>query len=950
MKKILYMTVAGLLSCPSYGQNKFAPVYVPPMTMTSGTSIYQSASIVSQYPVSISGTSVVEFKGATDITLKPGFHSRNYTGGRFRAYLENPLNLSIVTPANNLPGGENVAKLELLEIGMDLPQDLKDRVNDYLSNGLNGQANRINPYNYEYDKLDLKGNYGISVEAYMESPTGTRNRTVYGFYYGNNVYTSNGTAWSSASTSYPWRIRFAPNETGTWACTIKIKVDNGQHPVTQKFSFTVASSSNPGNVKVAGNQRYFAFSETNEPYFPNGDNYPWTHSKMLMRYPDPNNTSHPQIGFMPPHYKTEYTEFFNRTNAVGGNFTRLGTNSWNMMIERERLGDYSSRQRDMAGIDDLFMMAKEKGIYICFWTMLHTEVSKDTDPNTVQTEGWDWHPYNSAPEPGQPEPQYNGIPGVTQPLHIFSYQDPITSRYYGREYLKRRLRYAVARWGYSTSLGMWEIATEIDQIIVNHLDAIQGTNTGYGNQTVFDNIAAPWVEEMAALVKSMNDPHPTTVSDAHQGDAFKAYRTDFVDHTALWTKPSLDIVSVKLYSPDFYRIGEAQNRRRFDIAQRVRNAYTSSTGTKPAINKPVFMLETGNSGGGPFGAPWTEAAEQVSYHNQIWASSFSGYAGPGSNWWHDAIYGIAPWVNSNPTYYISTFPARKKEKNRESLKNFFADVDLINYTWSPYLNKSTDKWVENYYLVSHDGNQAIGWFHNRSHYVNNIGVQASCPSYPYVRNPNLYCLFAADPHPQWGCQFYTNPNEPAGYMTANDYPATTWNGCADYDVNFMNMDKVVSLSNEWITVQQLASSEPFTIYIYTTSGAGALHSITSAYSDFSGKITFQVPDMPAGGTEHDYAYKVIRNGFRTSEQLAQTPKDFALNIVPNPSNGAFDLLIGSEGIKDIFIYDVRGKLVNTLPQVTETKVSLDMTLYPKGTYFVKVITGERVDVKKVVIQ
>jgi hypothetical protein len=66
-----------------------------------------------------------------------------------------------------------------------------------------------------------------------------------------------------------------------------------------------------------------------------------------------------------------------------------------------------------------------------------------------------------------------------------------------------------------------------------------------------------------------------------------------------------------------------------------------------------------------------------------------------------------------------------------------------------------------------------------------------------------------------------------------------------------------------------------------------------------------------------------------------------LNVIPNPTNGPFKIEIENYDIvKDIFIYDLMGKKIYYNADVKKPTIEVDLSNYPKGIYFLKVIDDD----------
>jgi beta-glucanase (GH16 family) len=75
-----------------------------------------------------------------------------------------------------------------------------------------------------------------------------------------------------------------------------------------------------------------------------------------------------------------------------------------------------------------------------------------------------------------------------------------------------------------------------------------------------------------------------------------------------------------------------------------------------------------------------------------------------------------------------------------------------------------------------------------------------------------------------------------------------------------------------------------------------------------------------------------------------------IEVEPNPNNGLFALTTKEEGKKTVVVYDVSGKTVFQRDNVFGQNIDIDIVDQPKGIYFVKVISGSDVQVKKIINQ
>jgi hypothetical protein len=86
---------------------------------------------------------------------------------------------------------------------------------------------------------------------------------------------------------------------------------------------------------------------------------------------------------------------------------------------------------------------------------------------------------------------------------------------------------------------------------------------------------------------------------------------------------------------------------------------------------------------------------------------------------------------------------------------------------------------------------------------------------------------------------------------------------------------------------------------------------------------------------------------RTNEEETET---IELSVFPNPNTGSFVIHIESEEENNVSVYNIMGQQVFEKLNNIDQLLSLDFSSLPKGIYIVKVVTGDKQLVKKVVIE
>lgn len=168
------------------------------------------------------------------------------------------------------------------------------------------------------------------------------------------------------------------------------------------------------------------------------------------------------------------------------------------VLDAPGLGRYYEKSAQR--LDELLKLAEERGIYIMLAHDYHGIFKSYIDRWASNAE-WRTNPYNKA----------NGGPCET-PTDFFTSAE-------AKQYYKNRLRYMVARWGYSPNLAVWEFWNEID----NAMDW----------QNIPPEAIASWHDEMSTYLRDI-DPYEhivsTSVANRMIPVLWKVENIDFSQH------------------------------------------------------------------------------------------------------------------------------------------------------------------------------------------------------------------------------------------------------------------------------------------------------------------------------------------------------------------------------------------------------------------------------------
>lgn len=419
----------------------------------------------------------------------------------------------------------------------------------------------------KYDKFELNINltatyanaydYGdIRVWCIFSAPSG-RKDTVDGFFMQNYTLNPDGSLTPSGSGSF--KLRYAPNETGAWTYKLSCTASAGTTTQSSKTFNCIATSSAGFIRKNATN--YLSFDNGNQ-YFPVGENMGWQNSNIV----------------------TDYSDWVTKLANNNGNFIRVWMSSWAFALEwKNGLNGFSGlkqyKQTSAFYLDWLLDYCKQKDVYMMLTLNNHGQVSTTVDPE------WIDNPYNSA----------NGGTAANT-WDFFTDATAIANH-------QNRLRYIIARYGYSQNIESWELFNEVDW--TDQYSTYKGNVTG-------------WHNTMANYIKS-KDVYKHLVTTSY------AYSTN---EPATWSLSKMDFTQTHFYinSPNIESV----------LSNASQNYLTNYS--KPTLN--------GEFGLGPSGA--TLAANDpngIHIHNAIWGSSFSGAMGSAMTWWWD------DYINPQNLYY-----------------------------------------------------------------------------------------------------------------------------------------------------------------------------------------------------------------------------------------------------------------------------------------------------------
>ncbi|MGA2247411.1 MAG: DUF5060 domain-containing protein [Verrucomicrobiota bacterium] len=398
----------------------------------------------------------------------------------------------------------------------------------------------------------------IALDGTFTLPSG-RAVVVPGFWYQSyQRLLSGSTEYDTPNAPAEWRLRFTPPETGAYLLSLTIRT-NGQPFETVATNFSVTSNGPParfGYVGIAAGNEYFETGDGRALPL-NGENLAW-----------------PNIGTY------DYDNWLPAMHNAGENFARIWMSPWSFGIE-EAPGTLNNYALDPAWqLDYVLQQAEREGIYLQLTLDYHGMFGTQTD-YWGGGNYWAQNPYNSA----------LGGPCINQ--NAFFTNGAAQNIY------QKRLRYLVARYGYSQNLLAWEFFNEIDN------------EYAYLNAT---NVAA-WHGQMGDWLGT-NDPchHLITTSLTYASA-----------HPEIWSLPEMSYSSEHAYTMTASPLSIAGDAEYFWTA----------------YGKPIMI--------GEFGTDWrgwnydNSDPDLRGFREGIWSGALGPSVGTSMPWWWSDIPGYADY-------------------------------------------------------------------------------------------------------------------------------------------------------------------------------------------------------------------------------------------------------------------------------------------------------------------
>lgn len=658
---------------------------------------------------------------------------------------------------------------EKIEWGIVLPPKVQEAVQNWISNQRNGTDLQpsVNPFDPE--QLDVTG---YITRTNVPSTGGlieeVARETVYGFYfedYRRNISSSdkNQWDWADKKNNYPFRIRWAAPVAGSYFLELGISCPSLGVKSNSLLRFSVTEGdAKRGFIRISENKHFLATPD-GEVYFPVGRNVwegaydcgcniPCVPEEKLPKdktYPcegayqkgdddiccglnvinrmnrckpwNPNKTVREMCLPLASYLKLH--EVLEQFSSSGGNTVRFPIYQSSFDVEFEKVNNYLDRQYQAWEFDKMLEKCDDLNLRI----QLNMGIQTPYQNHPYGNVNWDFFDTNICDEEGKSQAWcYKKELGLSKPIEFFTNQR-------AKELYKKKLRYFIARWGYSSRLMLIELFSEMNGVesgtVYNHpAEGCDWWNKAKHLPMLYDldmkyrEALSTWNTEMSDYVKNKLGHRKHLLAVDYTG---KAPMSPYLDSEGnpcasssfdeSWADPNLDVICWNNYGAGATRF------RGFAVDEY--GTKDRPTGFLCENGSPIYGFEKTSKpilyGENGFGDA-IMICDYTGFVKELVSLPFSGHANSGMSW--DEI--------SDTTHWSWMGSARRFMEEQVLSK-----ANIGKGGWRPGYSNSENggtSRVETVYLMDDDRGKkkAAGVIMNRSWNWFTIGEGGICDTQP----------------------------------------------------------------------------------------------------------------------------------------------------------------------------------------------------------------------------
>lgn len=584
---------------------------------------------------------------------------------------------------NDLKGGV-FGTFEKVEIGVELPAVDQQKIMNFLMGMRVPNSEKVNPF-LAWD-LDVQG-----VFTHVES-----NQTIVvpAFFYRDFRRDTIKNEYVGIDVKDNMRIRFAAPLSGDWTCTISYKLKQKLQVQTAELKFSVVDSGKKGFIQVHENKRNLV--QGNDLIVPIGPNFPYP-MKGVNNYHTTRDANGKEA-FDPfttntVTKPTAYLRYFNDIDNYrkqGGKYFRTLQSGWASLLEFEVKGNYFNRLHYAWEQDSLLNYCEANDMFFSFNLMQQEPFMKYGNYDMFD---WDWSNFRN-------DGTYGGKSDF--PMYCYSNEDKkepheMFTNEMDLLYHEQRIRYYMARYGYSSNIYMFELLSEPWHL--NQYNSVEPSMTDTKEGEICRKALLNYHTRMAQYIHQQL-PHVQQLIgvDIHVG---RIYEGDKYIDSSIYS-PYIDVIGFNPYTPNPEKMVITKSGANNVVDENENSMFRLVNLLNSKAKKPIMIFE-----GGP-GDGVDELSNYAQQRIDMMSFPFIGLAG--FNSWIGWYYGHETVLYNIVASEDFTNSSAFSEVLFQSKGNWVQGRQMEKKYWR---DKKSSKELQ--YYISEEANLSVGYVKNRTY-------------------------------------------------------------------------------------------------------------------------------------------------------------------------------------------------------------------------------------------